>query len=289
MLISKITSCIIRGTQTLFAAVIIALIGNMISNSGYNMIEPIGGYSSDRNHPSGGNPAEVNYAMFLGVWTLLSMALFVPLTLSPKSEERYLIATTALDGLTALFYMCDAIALAAAMGIHNCNNQDYILQNQITNNAMNRGMRCREAQAAATFIWLNFLLFVSTTVISARTIYWNSNPKDDIEGSPDSSEFSGGGLAVSDAPLQPRMSGMSRLWGHKATPSTGGTEVVEGGNEASVSGMTRFWGHRTVPTTGGSQVVDGEVEDSHNWRTQRGLSVGSGIVPEVDDGHSYRS
>jgi hypothetical protein len=288
MPLSKFISCIVRGIQTLFAALIIALVGSMITDSGYNMIQPIGGYP-DNNYPSGGNPAEVNYAMFLGVWTLLSMSLLIPLALKPQSKESYLITTTVLDGLTALFYVCGGIALAAAMGIHSCNNFDYVYQNRITNNALGRGKRCREAQAATAFIWLNFLLFAVTTVISVRTVYWNSNPRDDdAETSPNTSGVSADRPAVAtEAPSQPQNSGMSRFWGRRAAPSPSGPEVAERGNEAGVMGTTRFWGRRPVPARGGNDDMDEEADDSHNWRASRSLV--NEVIPEVDDSHSHRS
>jgi hypothetical protein len=108
-MISKTITCIVRGAQAVFAIVILGLVGNMISTSGWNMIPR-----------QGGNAAEVNYAMFLGVWTLLGMALFIPFALRPSTEPAILVAIGALDGLTALFYMCGGIALAAAMDIHSC-------------------------------------------------------------------------------------------------------------------------------------------------------------------------
>lgn len=252
------------------------------------MIKPIGGYS-DNNHPSGGNPAEVNYAMFLGVWTLLSMALFIPLALKPQSKESYLISTTVLDGLTTLFHMCDAIALAAAMGIHNCNNKDYVFQNRITNNALDRPKRCREAQAATAFIWINFLLFVLTTAISVRTIYWNSNPKDDVEDSPNTSEISTGGPAVSNVPLQSRNFGISRFWGRRTVALTGGPEVAAGGKHTSGSAMSRFWRRKMTSLMGEAEIADNGNDNNHNWRTERASSIEGDVIPEVDCGHNYRS
>jgi hypothetical protein len=109
MIISRTITCIVRVAQAVLAVVIMGLVGNMISTSGWNMIPR-----------QGGNAAEVNFAMFLAVWTLLSMVAFIPAALFPPNDEKIFMAIAALDGLTTLFYMSGAIALAAAMNIHDC-------------------------------------------------------------------------------------------------------------------------------------------------------------------------
>jgi hypothetical protein len=81
----------------------------MISTSGWNMIPR-----------QGGNAAEVNYAMFLAVWTILEMLVFIPVALKPPRTEDLLFAQTILDGLSTLFYFSGGVALSAAMGIHSC-------------------------------------------------------------------------------------------------------------------------------------------------------------------------
>jgi hypothetical protein len=113
MIVSRTITCVVRVAQTVLAVVIIALVGRMISTSGWNMIPK-----------QGGNAAEVNFAMFLGVWTLLTMFAFIPAALWPPEDENYFIPIAALDGLTAVFYMSGAIALAAALNIHNCRCSD---------------------------------------------------------------------------------------------------------------------------------------------------------------------
>ena len=66
-MVSKTITLIVRAVQTLFSTIIMALSGNMISTSGWNQIPR-----------QGGNAAEVNYAMFISVFTLMSMLVFVP-------------------------------------------------------------------------------------------------------------------------------------------------------------------------------------------------------------------
>jgi hypothetical protein len=264
-MIPKTISYIIRGIQTLFAVVIIALTGNMISNSGWNIIEPLNDTSS-QDLPSGGNPAEVNYAMFLGAWTLISMGLFIPLTLKPRREERYLIGLTVLDGLTALFYMCGGFALAAAMGIHSCSNEDYIVQNRITNNAIDQGKRCREAQAVTAFIWLNFLTFIGTTVFSAHTLYRFSHPKAVVEETRESSEMATGEQAETD------------LRQHFTQP-----DILQ---QPTGGGIPRLWGDGAASSTVGPEIADVRSDDGH-WSLPRRGSIESSVAPEVADRYGY--
>jgi hypothetical protein len=109
-MISKTISCLVRGVQALVSLVIMALVGHMISTSGWNMLPR-----------EGGNAAEVNYAMFLAVWTLLAMTIFIPVALGlVRLEERLRSGPAFLDGLTTLFYFSGGVALASAMGIHSC-------------------------------------------------------------------------------------------------------------------------------------------------------------------------
>lgn len=197
-MISKTISCIIRGTQVVFAVVIISLVGDIFANSYWNQI------------PRGeGNPSQINYSMFLGVWTLLSACYFFPTILwPPVVKQPFLYVTAGLDALNVIFYMGDAIALAAAMNIHSCTNTDYTRGNKITKGAPDKMHRCREAQALTAFLWFNFLVFVATTVFSVREIFLDATGLDDAtRTSPnrrdEDPEMMTGGPMVAEEAIQP--------------------------------------------------------------------------------------
>jgi hypothetical protein len=136
-----------------------ALVGSMISTSGWNQIPR-----------QGGNAAEVNYAMFLSVWTLFSMLVFVPVALDYGHFDELLVAALAFDGLSLLFYMCGGIALAAAMNVHSCSNTKYTMSNRITNSSPNTAWRCREAQATTAFVWFTFTAFIVSTAFTLMAV-----------------------------------------------------------------------------------------------------------------------
>ena len=159
-MISKPIDCIVRGTQALFAVVVVSLVGDIFANSYWNQI------------PRGeGNPSQINYPMFVGVWTLVCACYFFPTILRPPALNRpFLYATACLDAMNTLFYVGGAIALTVAMNIHSCSNTAYTRGNKITKGAPNKTHRCREAQALTAFLWFNFLVFAVTTVFSVREI-----------------------------------------------------------------------------------------------------------------------
>ena len=80
-----------------------ALVGNMIATA------------------SNGNPAIVNYDMFVCVFGMLSLFYLVPATLKPDLSFHPVIMVS-LDGLNVLFWLCGAIATAAYLGVHSCSD-----------------------------------------------------------------------------------------------------------------------------------------------------------------------
>ncbi|KAF4550376.1 Membrane-associating domain-containing protein [Elsinoe fawcettii] len=137
----------LRGAQFLWALLIIALVGNMIATA------------------FAGNPAIINYDMFVGVFSMLS--LFYLVATAVKDGFGAPIVTIALDILNALFYFCGAVATAAYLGARSCSNDGYTRSNFITNGSANTESRCRKAQASTTFLFFNFFLFAATAVLSA--------------------------------------------------------------------------------------------------------------------------
>lgn len=80
-----------------------ALVGNMIATS------------------FAGNPATVNYAMFVAVFAMLSLFYLIAIAFN-ESFTGHAIIPLALDGLNVLLWFAAAVALATGLGVHSCNN-----------------------------------------------------------------------------------------------------------------------------------------------------------------------
>jgi len=135
----------LRLLQFLWTLLITALIGNVIADA------------------FGGNPAAINYAMFVAVfcWLVLLYGLataFMEALLIP-------IGLLVADGLAVLFTFIAGVVLAAKLGAHDCNNASYTTKNSLTNGSDNPSKRCKELQASTAFFWFLFATFVGSLVI----------------------------------------------------------------------------------------------------------------------------
>lgn len=165
-----------RILQAIFALIITGLVGSMISTSGWNAIPS-----------TGGNAAPVNYAIFLGIWTLLLTPFFVwacvrmcpqPRRETPAEQDSreqrtllFLRISLILDVLSVIFVFSGAVAMSAALGVHSCNNEAYSSTNGITNSSLDTKVRCREAQASTAFLWFLFFAFAASLALGVRDGY----------------------------------------------------------------------------------------------------------------------
>ena len=69
-----------------------------------------------------GNPAIVNYCMFVAVFALLSLIYLFPATFKEDLSIHPLFPLI-VDLLNVLFWFCAAVAMAAKLGVHSCNNE----------------------------------------------------------------------------------------------------------------------------------------------------------------------
>lgn len=146
-MVSKAINIGLRGLEFLWTLLIMAIVGNIISNA----------YA--------GNPSVINYDMFVSVFSLLSLFYLIAGTINEKFSFHPLIMV-GVDLLNSLFFFCGAIATAAALGARSCSNEGYTLRNSITNGAVNREMRCREAQAVTAFLWFGWVSYTISAVLS---------------------------------------------------------------------------------------------------------------------------
>jgi len=130
----------------MFTVIIMGLVGNIIAIA------------------FAGNPATINYSMFTATFGLLSLFYLIPATV--KDSFHIPIVTIVLDGLNTIFFFCAAVALAAKLGAHSCNNTVYLIRNEITNGSVHMTQRCREAQAADAFLWFAWATFTASFVLS---------------------------------------------------------------------------------------------------------------------------
>lgn len=66
-------------------------------------------------------PSVINYDMFVAVWCMLSLFYLIPATLK-EGLAFHPMLPLALDVLNVLFTFCAAVATAAYLGVHSCNN-----------------------------------------------------------------------------------------------------------------------------------------------------------------------
>ncbi|KAF2116176.1 marvel domain-containing protein [Lophiotrema nucula] len=146
-MVSKVLNIGLRSWQLICSILIVGLIGNAIASA----------YA--------GNPAMVNYDMFVGVFGLLSLLYLLPVTL--LEGYNFPMLSIGLDALNVLFWFCAAVATPAYTGVHSCSNRNYTAHNHIMNGAFNREKRCREIQASTAFLWFGWAAWVATLVFSA--------------------------------------------------------------------------------------------------------------------------
>lgn len=147
-MVAGIINMAMRGLQFFWSLLIIALVGNMIHDA------------------TKGNPAIVNFDIFVGIFGMLSLLYLIPATLS-ESFRVHPLLMVGLDVLNTLFFFCGAVATAAYLGVHSCGNAGYTASNFITNGSDNRRKRCHEAQASTAFLFFGFAGFAASAVLSA--------------------------------------------------------------------------------------------------------------------------
>lgn len=68
-----------------------------------------------------GNPASINYTMFVAAFSMFTLFYLIPASWNPDWAIHPFIMIV-LDALNAVFFFCAAIALAAKLTVHSCTN-----------------------------------------------------------------------------------------------------------------------------------------------------------------------
>ena len=69
-----------------------------------------------------GNPSVINFDMFVAVFSMLSL-FYLILAAWTESAPGHPIIPLALDVLNTLFFFCGAVAMAAKLHVHSCDNK----------------------------------------------------------------------------------------------------------------------------------------------------------------------
>lgn len=123
-----------------------ALVGNMIAEA------------------IAGNHSSINFTMFVAVFGMLSLLYLLPASF--VSSIAFPIVMMLLDVINTILFLIAGIVMASRLGVHSCNNEDYLKRNSITNGAVNMEKRCREGQAVTAFLWFAFLTWLASTIVS---------------------------------------------------------------------------------------------------------------------------
>ncbi|KAF9884492.1 hypothetical protein FE257_001679 [Aspergillus nanangensis] len=146
-MVAKAVQIGLRVWEFVFSLLIMALIGNLIDEA------------------FAGNPAVINYTIFVSAFALFTLIYLIPATINPDWAISPFIMV-GLDILNMLFFLTCGIALAAKLGCRDCSNEEYTLNNSITNGSTNPQKRCREAQASTAFLWLAWAGFTGSVILS---------------------------------------------------------------------------------------------------------------------------
>ncbi|KAL2868163.1 MARVEL domain-containing protein [Aspergillus lucknowensis] len=137
----------LRAWEFTCTVIVMGLIGNVISEA------------------FSGNPATINYTMFVVAFALFTLFYLIPTSF--KSDWAvHPVFPIVFDTLNTIFFLTAAIALSAKLEAHSCSNENYTLNNEITNGSSNPEKRCREAQASTAFLWFGWVAWTASMILS---------------------------------------------------------------------------------------------------------------------------
>lgn len=110
--------------------------------------------------------SEVNFAVFACAFGLLTSTFYGVLAYFFEIFA-WPIVLALLDFLNTVFTFAAATAIAAVIRAHSCSNEDYVMNNSITQGSKGR---CRKAQASTAFLYFSFFVFLASSVFSIAAI-----------------------------------------------------------------------------------------------------------------------
>lgn len=128
-----IAGYILRTLELVFGVIVLAMAAALVANQ-----------------PSGGSPSQINYSVFVGVFSLLTWFYqVIASTISPDGIGGAVVMII-IDSLNLLFYFCGGVAMAVGLRVHSCGNIAFVITNGITDGST---QRCHEAQTLTAFLW----------------------------------------------------------------------------------------------------------------------------------------
>jgi len=148
---SALPHTVLRGVQAVFAIIVLGLsayVASVVSGSGQVCDF---GYCADYNIPV---PPQIDYILFCSIWSLLVVIALgvVPIFVSALSHP---IISTAVDGLTTIFWFAGAIALAVYTGVFVGDTPSWY----------------QALQAAVAFSFFTWLAFLAALVLDILAIF----------------------------------------------------------------------------------------------------------------------
>jgi non-classical export protein 2 len=124
---------VLRPIQFAFAVIVLGLSSALVANQ-----------------PTGGSPSQINFAVFVSTFSILIWFYIVPMSIVFPDTLGSALIIVVLDSITSVFYFAGGIALAVAIRVHSCHNQEYLTTNRFV---AGKTRRCRELQSLIAFMW----------------------------------------------------------------------------------------------------------------------------------------
>lgn len=111
------------------------------------------------------NP-QVNFAIFSTAFGI-TFGVFYGLLAGFVEVLAFPIALAVIDFLDFVFTFAAACAVATAIRVHSCSNQDYLDRNRVTQGSSGR---CRKSQASVAFLFFASAVTIAQMAISITTL-----------------------------------------------------------------------------------------------------------------------
>ncbi|KAH3681867.1 hypothetical protein WICPIJ_007173 [Wickerhamomyces pijperi] len=138
------TNVILRGVNFVFLVIILGLTGSLIQ-------------SQDPTN------SRVNFALFAAVFGLVTDSFYGVAAYFVEALAWPLILLT-FNFLNFVFTLSAGSALAAGLRVHSCNNEEYLLSNNVAQGSTDR---CRKGQASTAFLFFSMALFIGSLAVQA--------------------------------------------------------------------------------------------------------------------------
>lgn len=139
---------ILRGVNFVFLVIALGLTGSLAATTRYQL-----------------NP-QVNFGVFASAFAILTSSIYGVLAYL-FAAFAWPVVLAIFDFLNIVFTFAAATAIAAAIHVHSCSNDGYVLGNNV---AQGSSGRCRKAQASVAFLYFSFFIFLASGIFSVISV-----------------------------------------------------------------------------------------------------------------------